>query len=109
MRGGVTSTAYKTITRPGPLPLKAPKPTVPEVANLCLQHLAENPEQLAEFMNTSGLTPGGLRAAIGSADFNRGLLDYFASNEPLLLAFCAATGLTPDSVMQVWAKLNPAN
>ena len=109
MRGGVTSTAYQTITRPLPLPLKAPKPTLEELADLCLQHLAENPEQLAEFMNISGLTPAGLRTEIGTASFNHGLLNYFAANEPLLLALCAGTGLSPDSVMQVWARLNPAN
>ena len=37
-----------------------------------------------------------------------GLIDYFASNEPLLLALCANNVLAPETFMRVWAKLNPA-
>ena len=45
------------------------------------------------------------RDAISSA---AALIDYFAGNEPLLLALCANNGLSPDDFMRVWAKLNPA-
>lgn len=106
--GAVTSTAYETLDRTGPLPLKTPQPTVSELAGLCLQYLAENPEQLAEFMGVSGLSPDGLRGNVGGASLNRGLIDYFVQNEPLLLAFCANSELAPEAVMRVWARLNPA-
>lgn len=88
--------------------LKIPQPTVPELADLCLNHLAQNPEQLAEFMGITGLSPDGLRKSLGGAGFQRGLIDYVVQNEPLLLAICAANSLSPDTVMRVWAKLNPA-
>ncbi|MEO6394541.1 MAG: DUF3572 family protein [Devosia sp.] len=78
------------------------------MAGLCLQHLADNPDQLAEFMSISGLSPDSLRREIATPSFGRGLIDYFVGNEPLLLALCAQTSLSPDSVMRVWAKLNPA-
>ena len=88
--------------------LKTTQPSASELAGLCLQHLAENPEQLAEFMNISGVTPDNLRANVGTTGFNRGLIDYFVQNEPLLLALCANGRLAPEAVMRVWAKLNPA-
>jgi hypothetical protein len=81
---------------------------VARLADLCLGHLAEDPEQLAQFMGVTGYSPVGLRAAVGSAQLGRGLIDYFAQNEPLLLTLCASSGLRPEDFMRVWARLNPA-
>ena len=88
--------------------LKATLPTAPELGDHCLAYLVQNPEQLAEFMGISGLTPDGLRRTLGSPGFQRGLIDYFAQNEPLLLAFCESNRLSPETFMRIWAKLNPA-
>jgi hypothetical protein len=90
------------------LGLKQPTIGAKELGSLCLQHLAENPEQLAEFMSISGITPDGLRRGVGSEGFNSGLIDYFVSNESLLVAFCKANQLSPEAIMRIWAKLNPA-
>ena len=57
------------------MPLKTPTPTPRELADLCLQHLAESPEQLAEFMVQSGLSPSALRRLVGTDGFARGLID----------------------------------
>ena len=78
------------------------------LGDLCLHHLAENPAQLAEFMAMTGYSPDALRRAAGKPGLDRGLVDYFAANEPLLLAVCANNGFRPDDFMRVWAKLNPA-
>jgi hypothetical protein len=78
------------------------------LADLCLGYLAENPEQLGEFMVQTGTSPDAVRRGAGSDSFGRGLIDYFAQNEPLLLALCANAKIPPDSFMRVWAKLNPA-
>jgi hypothetical protein len=78
------------------------------LAELCLGQLAENPEQLADFMGFAGYTATGLRAAVGSEQLGAGLIDYFASNEPLMLALCANGGVTPEAFMRVWHKLNPS-
>jgi hypothetical protein len=80
----------------------------PTLAGLCLGYLAENPEELVRFMDVSGYDPASLRAAVSSRDLSAGLIDYFAQNEPLLLAFCANAGITPERFMGVWQKLNPA-
>jgi Protein of unknown function (DUF3572) len=79
-----------------------------DLADGCLHHLAGNPEQLAEFMSYSGLTPDSFRSAMGTESLARGLIDYFARNEALLLALCAESGRKPEAVMRVWARLNPA-
>jgi hypothetical protein len=90
------------------LALKALTPTPQELAEFCLNYLVENPEQLAEFMGHSGFDAASLRRAIGTKSFGSGLIDYVVSNEPLLLAICAANSMQPDTAMRVWAKLNPA-
>lgn len=86
---------------------KAGDMSVDALAELCLGQLAENPEQLADFMGIAGYTPAGLRSAVGSEQMQLGLIDYFAQNEALLLTLCANKGLHPDDLMRVWARLNP--
>jgi uncharacterized protein DUF3572 len=85
------------------LALKPTRLTISELADLCLQHLAQNPEQLAEFMVQSGIQPTDLRRLMGTHEFAHGLIDYVVGNEPLLLAIAAANGLKPESIMQAWA------
>ena len=99
---------FQTANEPALANLK-PDPLTPKLlAELCLAHLAENPEQLGEFMVQTGYSPDALRKAVGGDGLARGLVDYFAQNEPLLLTLCANNSLSPDSFMRVWAKLNPA-
>ena len=91
------------------MPSLKPDPLTPKMlADLCLGHLADNPEQLGEFMVQTGYSPDSLRKAVGGDMLGRGLIDYFAQNESLLLALCANNGIAPESFMRVWAKLNPA-
>jgi hypothetical protein len=78
-----------------------------ELGEMCLTYLTNDPEQLAEFMTISGYDPTALRAALGSEQLFRGLIDYFASNEPMMLAVCANNGISPEAFMRVWYKLNP--
>jgi hypothetical protein len=87
---------------------REPAPTAESLADLCLTHLAQDAELLAEFMGIAGYSPAGLRAAIRSPQLQHGLIDYFAQNEPLLLAFCDSNALKPEQFMRVWAKLNPS-
>jgi hypothetical protein len=79
-----------------------------KLGEMCLHYLAENPAQLAEFMTMTGYSPDALRKAAGGAQLDRGLIDYVATNEPLLLAVSANNGFRPDDFMRVWAKLNPS-
>ena len=88
------------------LPLKTPQLTLKELADLSLDYLAQNPEQLAEFMVHSGISPADLRKLIGTDGFAHGLVDYVVSNEPLLLAVAADAKVSPETVMRTWAKLH---
>jgi hypothetical protein len=90
------------------VPLKTSLPTLQELADLCLQHLVRNPDQLAEFMVQSGLEPKRLRGLVGTDGFAHGLVDYVASNEPLLLAVAAEARLAPETIMQAWARIHQA-
>lgn len=78
------------------------------LGEMCLGYLAENPSQLAEFMGLTGYSPNALRKVAGTPELDSGLIDYFAQNEPLLLALCANNTLKPDDFMRVWARLNPS-
>ncbi|WP_052726580.1 DUF3572 family protein [Devosia epidermidihirudinis] len=84
------------------------EPSVTTLADSCLGYLAENPDELLAFMQFAGLDPDALRRSVGAPAFQRGLIDYFASNEPILLALCANTGTSPEEFMRVWYRLNPA-
>ncbi len=85
-----------------------PALTVEALGDICLGHLAQEPEQLAQFMGVAGFSLQSLRSAVGSEQLGRGLIDYFAQNEPLLVALCQTHALRPEDFMRVWAKLNPA-
>ena len=84
-----------------------PETTVATLADACLGYLAEHPDELMAFMQYAGLDPAALRKAVGTDGLQHGLLDYFASNEPILLALCANMGSTPEQFMRVWHRLNP--
>ena len=88
--------------------LKESQPTLQELSDLCLNHLAQNPEQLADFMGIAGISPDGLRKALGTKSFALGLLDYVVQNEPLLLGISQAASVKPETIMRVWARHNPA-
>jgi hypothetical protein len=90
------------------LALKELQPSLDELADLCLTHLAQNPEQLADFMGIAGLSPNGLRTVLGTKSFALGLLDYVVHNEPLLVAISQSSTIKPETIMRVWAKHNPA-
>lgn len=105
---GLTSMHYETSNASLRTVAKTHFLSAETLAELCLGQLAEDPQQLAEFMTMTGYSPAALRAAVGSDQLGRGLIDYFASNEPLLLALCANNSLKPEEFMRVWAQLNPA-
>ena len=88
--------------------LKETLPTLQEISDLCLNHLAQNPEQLADFMGLAGFSADSLRRAVATKPFALGLLDYVVQNEPLLIEISQSTSLKPETIMRVWAKHNPA-
>ena len=82
--------------------------SVASLADACLAYLAEHPDELLAFMQFAGLDPDALRRSVGSRALQHGLIDYFAANEPILLALCANSGLSPEQFMRIWHRLNPS-
>lgn len=68
--------------------------------------LLNDPEELSRFMNISGYDPDTLRASVDTLEFDLAILNYFASNEPALLAMCANKGIQAAEFMRIWHKQN---
>ena len=88
-------------------PKKPQKPASHEqFATAALNYLTADAAELARFMSATGYDPDQLRLAIGSNDLDMALMDYFAANEPALLAMCANMNLDVQRFMAAWHRLN---
>ncbi len=63
-----------------------------------LGFIAAEPERLADFLATTGLTPASVRTAAADAGFDRGLLSYLMSDENLLLLFAQSEKEDPAAL-----------
>ena len=68
--------------------------------------LAGEPELLSRFLALTGVAPSEVRNAVGDPGFLAGLVDFLMSHESTLLAFSAATGIQPESVVHAHAILS---
>jgi len=80
---------------------------VDEIANACLSHLINEPELLGQFLGETGTSPAELRAGI-TEDVKTGMMDFFAHNEPAMLAVCANAHISTEQFMRAYYKLNPS-
>ena len=79
---------------------------VDEIAVACLAHLVNEPELLGQFLGETGTSPDELRAGI-SDHVRSGMMEFFAHNEPAMLAVCANAHISPEQFMRAYYKLNP--
>ena len=77
-----------------------PRQMADELAIAALVYLTQDEERLERFLALTGLQPGDLRTAATQPGFLSSVLDYVASDEPLLLAFAAQANLPPERVGQ---------
>jgi Protein of unknown function (DUF3572) len=63
-----------------------------------LGFLAQEPERLGQFLAASGIGPEMIRSAAADPGFLAGVLDFIASDEPLLLTFARHAGIDPRTV-----------
>ncbi len=68
------------------------------IAINALQYLAGDEEQLRCFLTLTGCNIADLRSNASSSEFQAALLDFFLSNEPTLLAFCAQYSIDPEHI-----------
>jgi len=78
-----------------------------QLAQSGLDWLAGDVEELSRFMVECGYSPDGLRAAIGTRALSVAIVEYFARNEPQLLAMAANTGIRTEDLMRLYWRLNP--
>ena len=63
-----------------------------------LAFLAGSSDELASFVENSGIGAGELRSRAGEADVLRAVLDFLLAQDKRLLAFCAAENIEPRDV-----------
>ena len=76
------------------------------LAQSCQDFLFSDPEELVRFMKTTGFGPDSLRTALGTPELELAVFNYFANNEPALLAMCANKNINITHFMQIWNQLN---
>lgn len=69
------------------------------IALQALSFLAKDEDLLAHFLTSTGLTPQDLRLRFKDPDFLGGVLDTILANDTVLLAFCNATSLSPETLI----------
>jgi hypothetical protein len=70
--------------------------------------ITSHEEHLGRFLATSGLRPDTLRSAAASPGFLAAILDYVASDEPLLVALAKELNTRPERIMEAHWTLSPS-
>ncbi len=70
------------------------------MAVAALTYLANEPEALGGFLATTGIGPDQIRTAATDPEFLAGVLDYFLSDEPLLIAFAKSEDINPAEIQR---------
>ena len=76
------------------------RPAAEDIAVKTLTLLARDPERLAGFLALTGLGPETIRAAAGSPDFLRAVLDHVAGDETLLVSLANEMGTRPETLAE---------
>jgi hypothetical protein len=73
-----------------------------------LSYIAADDERLGRFLDITGLRPESIRSAADSPGFLAAVLDYVASDEPLLIALAQSLDLKPERIMEARWTLSPS-
>ena len=76
------------------------RPAAEDIAIKALTSLTRDPERLAGFLALTGLGPETIRAAAGSPEFLRAVLDHVAGNEDLLVSLADEMGTRPETIAE---------
>jgi hypothetical protein len=78
------------------------------VAISAFSYITADEERLSRFLAVSGLRPDTIRSAASSAGFFAAILDYVASDEPLLVALAKEMNTKPERIMEARWTLSPS-
>lgn len=85
--------------------------SVEEAQNVAISAFAfitTDEERLSRFLAISGLQPDTIRSAAASPGFFAAVLDYVASDEPLLIALAKELDAKPERIMEAHRTLSPS-
>lgn len=72
-----------------------------------LLRLAQEDDLLMRFSSLTGVLPNDIRSAASDPAFLVGVLDFFLSHEPDLMAWCEAENINPENVTKARHALAP--
>jgi hypothetical protein len=78
-----------------------------DTAVAVLGWLASEPEMFGRFLALTGVEPSQVRGLINDSGFLAGMLDFLMQHEPTLMAFCEASGTSPEAVAAASAHFSP--
>lgn len=78
-----------------------------DIAISALQYLAGDDDLLMRFSALSGIVPGDMRSVASQPGFLAGVLDFFLSHEPDLLAWTSAHYIDPERALAARHTLAP--
>lgn len=79
------------------------------IALQALAFLVKDEDLLTQFLTTTGLTPDDLKLRFREAELLGGVLDTLLANDSVLLAFCNAMSLSPETLVRARRALPGAN
>jgi hypothetical protein len=71
-------------------------------------YITEHEDALTRFLSTSGLRPDTIRSAAAEPGFFAAILDYVASDEPLLIVLAKELNTQPERIMEAHRTLSPS-
>lgn len=90
------------------MPLKPPKAPIPDPETLALQALAyilADEDEMARFLNLTGLDAGAVRRLPQDPAGLGAVLDHLLGWEPLLIAFSASIDMAPEQIAAARRRL----
>ncbi len=89
-------------------PSRPARQTAEILAVQALSFIAEEPQSLNRFLDTSGISAARLRTAATEPEFLAGVLEYMLSDETLLRAFADHAGIDPAELARAVSALGGA-
>ncbi|MEM8750108.1 MAG: DUF3572 domain-containing protein [Pseudomonadota bacterium] len=77
------------------------------IAISALQHLGSDDDLVMRFCAVTGILSNDIRSAAQEPGFMSGLLDFYLSHEPDLLAWTSQAEISPEHVMAARFTLSP--
>lgn len=76
------------------------------LALAALGWVLEEQDRAQRFLDLTGLTPEGLRAAVADPATHRAVFDFLAAHEPDLLGAAGALDVAPEALVRAQAELH---